>query len=68
MRYCCDCEVCPVDFFLDVLCHLVHAENWVKFETQVYECVGLFEVRLSGGAGERKSQGDKELGWYARTA
>ena len=29
MRYCCDCEVCPADFFLDVLCPQVpdDAEN-----------------------------------------
>ena len=68
MRYCCDCEVCPIDFFLDVLCRRVHAENWVKFEAQVYECVGFFEVRQGGGAGQRESPGDKELGWYAQTA
>ena len=46
MRYCCDGEVCLVDFFLDVLCRQVHAENWVQLEAQVYECVGFFEVRL----------------------
>jgi len=67
LRHCCDCEVRPVDFFLNVL-RWVHAKNWVKFEAQVYECVGFFEVRLGGGAGERESRGDKELGWYAQTA
>jgi len=48
-----------------VLCRQVHAENWVQLQAQAYECVGFFEVRLGGGAGERKSRGDKERGWCA---
>jgi len=39
MRYCYDCEVCSVEFFLDVLCRRVHAEIFVNFDAQVYECV-----------------------------
>jgi len=63
--YCCDGEVCPVDFFLDVLCCLVHAENWIQLEVQVYECVRFFEVCLGDGSGELESRGDKERGWCA---
>ena len=51
-----------------MLCCWVHGEHWVKFQAQVYEGVGFFEVCLSGRAREGKSRGPSngEGGWIAR--